>query len=127
VQFPDHGRGADELFHNAGIALKHGKRSARSTLCHFSRDYERQLQRRLKVARDLGAGIPEGQLLVHYQPRISLADNQVTGVEALVRWQRGDRLVHPHDFIEAAEESGLIVEVGRHVLTEACRQQAGLA
>jgi diguanylate cyclase (GGDEF)-like protein len=123
AEFPAHGGSADELLHNAGIALKHGKRRARSLLCCFTRDFEQELKQRLQVARDLRIGIGAGQLLVRYQPRIALDSYRVIGVEALARWQRSGRIVGPRDFMDAAEESGLIVEIGRHVLTEACRQQ----
>lgn len=123
VMFPDHGDDAGQLFHNVGIALKHGKRQARSTLCHFTRDFERKLQQRLKVARDLGTGISHGELVVRYQPRIALSSYRVTGAEALVRWNRSGDILRPREFIDAAEESGLIVDVGRYVLTEACRRQ----
>jgi diguanylate cyclase (GGDEF)-like protein len=123
VKFPDHGGSANELLHNAGIALKHGKRRARSLLCCFTRDFEQELKQRLQVARDLRAGIGAGQLLVRYQPRIALDSYRVIGVEALARWQRPGGIVGPRDFMDAAEESGLIVEIGRHVLTEACHQQ----
>ena len=123
VLYPDHGQGVNELNHNAGIALKHGKRRARSTLCRFTRDFELELQRRLQVARDLRAGIGNGELHVLYQPRVTLSDQRVTGVEALIRWRRAEALVRPAEFLDAAEDSGLIVEVGRYVLEEACRQQ----
>jgi diguanylate cyclase (GGDEF)-like protein len=123
AEFPAHGQGADELLHNAGIALKHGKRRARSLLCCFTRDFEQELKQRLQVARELRTGIGAGQLLVRYQPRIALGSYRVIGVEALARWQRPGRIVGPRDFMDAAEESGLIVEIGRHVLTETCRQQ----
>ncbi len=77
------------------------------------------------VLRDLGAAIDEGHLAVHFQPQVVLATGVLCGAEALLRWNRpGHGLVSPDQFIEAAEESGLIVRIGQWVLGEACRRAA---
>jgi EAL domain-containing protein (putative c-di-GMP-specific phosphodiesterase class I) len=73
--------------------------------------------RRLELIEALRRGIA-GELVVHYQPVVDLDDGHILGMEALVRWQRADGLVLPDDFIAAAEQSGLIVEIGERVLAQ---------
>jgi EAL domain-containing protein (putative c-di-GMP-specific phosphodiesterase class I) len=72
---------------------------------------------------DLRRAIDDNQLVVHYQPMVDLSTSLVTGAEALVRWQRpGHGMVPPGDFIELAEQTGLIVPLGERVLDQACGQ-----
>lgn len=77
------------------------------------------------MLRDLGAAIDKGHLAVHFQPQVDLATGALSGAEALLRWNRpGHGLVSPGQFIEAAEESGLILRIGHWVPAEACRRAA---
>jgi PAS domain S-box-containing protein len=88
-------------------------------------ELQEQVVGRLRLESELRQAISTGQLAVHYQPQIALADGRVTGVEALVRWQHPERgLVPPGEFVPLAEDSGLIVPLGRYVLREACWQVA---
>lgn len=78
---------------------------------------------RLQIETDLRRAIARGELLFHYQPIVSLTSGQITGFEALLRWQHPERgIISPDDFIPLAEDTGLIIPIGRWGLREACRQ-----
>lgn len=89
----------------------------------FSSEMNSKAMQRMQIEADLRRGIENGDLVLHYQPKIDVQTGRFYGVEALVRWQRTpDNLVYPGDFIEIAEENGLIVEIGDWVLKTACDQ-----
>jgi EAL domain-containing protein (putative c-di-GMP-specific phosphodiesterase class I) len=76
----------------------------------------------LSLISDMRKGIPNGEFVLYFQPKIDLRSNKVTGAEALIRWQHPQRgLIIPDQFIHLAERSGLIVELGEWVIREACR------
>jgi EAL domain-containing protein (putative c-di-GMP-specific phosphodiesterase class I) len=80
--------------------------------------------RRLSLETDLRRAVARDELVLHYQPILTLSSQRVAGVEALVRWRRNGKLVSPAEFIAIAEETNLIVAIGRWVLEESCRQMA---
>jgi diguanylate cyclase (GGDEF)-like protein/PAS domain S-box-containing protein len=121
--FPDDGIDADSLMQNADTAMYHAKANGRDNCQFFTADMNARAVRRLLVESALRRALKQGEFLLHYQPKIDLASGALTGAEALVRWQDPDLgLVQPAQFVPIAEESGLIVPVGRWVLREACRQ-----
>ncbi len=121
--YPDHGRDPESLLKNADAAMYLAKDQGRSTLRFFSAELRAQMNERLEAEQRLREAIQREQLLLHFQPRVDIASGRITGAEALVRWQApGEPLVYPASFIAIAEETGLIVDIGRHVLRAACAQ-----
>jgi diguanylate cyclase (GGDEF)-like protein len=124
ARFPEHGETATALFQNAGIALKQAKRVSRASYQFFDDRFESELQTRLQTVRELRHALERNALRLHYQPQIVLANGRMSGVEALVRWERDQgELLPPGQFIAAAEDSGQIIALGEWILREACRQQ----
>jgi diguanylate cyclase (GGDEF)-like protein/PAS domain S-box-containing protein len=121
--YPEHGRDPEMLLKNADAAMYLAKEQGRSTLRFFSAELRQQLTERLAAEQRLREAIRCEQLLLHYQPRVQISTGRMIGTEALVRWQApGEPLVYPASFIAIAEETGLIVDIGRYVLRAACTQ-----
>jgi diguanylate cyclase (GGDEF)-like protein len=119
---PADGTDRTELTRKADIALYHAKSSGRSRFAFFGKDMDAVLRLRREIESDLRIALSAGdQLQVYYQPLFSAANREVTGVEALVRWQHPrNGSISPEVFIPIAEESGLIEKVGEYVLKTAC-------
>jgi diguanylate cyclase (GGDEF)-like protein/PAS domain S-box-containing protein len=114
-------RDADALVRDADIAMYAAKELGKDRVEVFHPAMQARISERLQLVTDLRRAIDEGELEVVYQPFIELATERMVGVEALVRWKHPDRgLLQPGAFIGAAEESGLIVALGDHVLRQAC-------
>ncbi|MFF5230182.1 putative bifunctional diguanylate cyclase/phosphodiesterase [Dactylosporangium sp. NPDC000521] len=119
------GDGGGDLLRRADIAMYQAKALGEGGFQRYRPGMEAQAGRRVRLAADLGIAVEEEQFVLHYQPVVALPDGRVTGAEALVRWQHPERgLLGPGEFVPAAEETGLIVPLGRHVLREATRQAA---
>jgi diguanylate cyclase (GGDEF)-like protein/PAS domain S-box-containing protein len=115
--------GPDDLLRNADLAMYMAKHNGKGRFEMFRPAMHEEAVRRLETAADLRRGIENGQLEVFYQPIVSVHTATAIGAEALVRWHHPSRgLVNPVDFIPVAESTGLIVPLGKWVLTEACRE-----
>jgi diguanylate cyclase (GGDEF)-like protein len=122
--YPSDGADAATLVANADAALYRAKAGGRGSIRFFEAEMDRALRERRAMVQDLRAAVERGELQVYFQPQARI-DGEITGFEALVRWRHPTRgLVSPGLFIPAAEESGLILDIGEWVLREACREAA---
>ncbi len=113
------GTTAEDLLRNADIAMYSVKRSERAYTLYEAELHE-QLRAQRQLGLDLEAALERGEILVHYQPVVRLADGRIEGFEVLARWPHPTRgLLNAADFLPAAEETGLTVELGRLVLQQA--------
>jgi diguanylate cyclase (GGDEF)-like protein/PAS domain S-box-containing protein len=125
--FPADGGDATTLLNNADAALYRAKAAGRGKTRFFEIEMDNRLRERRAIQQELSSAIARGELRLHYQP-LARIDGEVIGFEALVRWQHPQRgMVSPATFIPAAEESGLIMQIGEWVLREACREAASWA
>ncbi|WP_339540651.1 bifunctional diguanylate cyclase/phosphodiesterase [Pseudomonas sp. RA_5y_Pfl1_P24] len=119
---PNDAREATELLRYADIALYEAKAAGRNTWRFYSGDMNARIIERRRLESDLRFAIKHAELRLHFQPRYRIADGQMVGAEALVRWQHPLRgLITPDTFIPIAEESGLILALSDWVLETACK------
>jgi diguanylate cyclase (GGDEF)-like protein len=116
---------AEELVRDADVALYRAKELGRGRIEVFDHALRADAEQRQQLREELGQAITGGEIEVYYQPIVELQGGQITGFEALARWDHPERgLLAPGAFMATAESSGLIVSLGTHVLREACRQLA---
>ena len=119
--YPEDAADPAELLKRADTALFQAKAAGRDGQRRFTRPSDDALEQLAMTGR-LRRAIEDGRLVLHYQPLVDLATGAIVGVEALVRWQDGTRLVMPGSFIPLAERTGLIGPMSKWVIAEACRQ-----
>jgi diguanylate cyclase (GGDEF)-like protein len=122
---PTDAREAAELLRYADIALYEAKASGRGTWRFYAGDMNAKIIERRRLESDLRYAIKHNELRLHFQPRFRIADGEMVGAEALVRWQHPQRgLIAPDTFIPIAEETGLIIPLSDWVMTQACSEAA---
>jgi diguanylate cyclase (GGDEF)-like protein len=120
---PEHGGNLEELLKRADIAMYAAKSNGRGTFRFFAPEFDAKLKHRRQLELDLRQALARGEFEVHYQPFVDLAANTVTGCEALLRWRHPlQGMIAPAEFIQVAEETGLISEIGEWVLRQACTE-----
>jgi diguanylate cyclase (GGDEF)-like protein len=121
--YPADGTTADDLLRNADTAMYRAKDSGRGRAVYFEERMNAAAQARVLFERDMRAAIEHRQFVLVYQPQLALPSGSIAGAEALVRWDHPERgLLSPLNFIQLAEETGLIGPLGEWVLREACEQ-----
>jgi diguanylate cyclase (GGDEF)-like protein/PAS domain S-box-containing protein len=122
--YPDDGTDAETLVRNADIAMLNAKDNGRNNYQFFRPAMNEHALERQSIEGSLRHALDRGEFVLHYQPKLDLATETLTGAEALIRWRQPERgIVFPLDFIPIAEQCGYIVPIGRWVLREACRQR----
>ena len=120
--FPRDGQSVLDLMRNSDMAMYSAKASGRNAAAVYAPSLSTSGRERLELETALHKALERQELVLHYQPKLNVRDVRMVGAEALMRWQRGGRLVPPGEFIPLAEESGLIVPMSQWALSEAARQ-----
>ncbi len=123
--FPDHGYTPDALLRNADIAMYQIKARGKNGFMAFAPEMNRTHVERIDLDNEMRSALRREQFELHYQPQVSISQDRIIGVEALIRWRHPERgLIGPNRFVPVAEENGLIFPLSDWVINEACRQLA---
>jgi diguanylate cyclase (GGDEF)-like protein/PAS domain S-box-containing protein len=121
--FPQDGRDVQTIMKQADTALYCAKEAGRCRYSYFTDVMSARAEQRMNIEHDLRIAIGNEDFRLYYQPRVRHSDRRVIGLEALLRWKRPDgRVVAPDEFLDVAEQTGLIVQIDEWVMREACRQ-----
>jgi diguanylate cyclase (GGDEF)-like protein/PAS domain S-box-containing protein len=119
--YPTDGEDMNTLIKNADIAMYRSKEYGRNCYYQFNSSMREHARERMEMEILLREALERQEFVLHYQPKINIATGKVSGAEALIRWQKSNNtLVYPDAFIQIAEETGLIVQIGERVIREAC-------
>jgi diguanylate cyclase (GGDEF)-like protein len=121
--FPDDGSDARVLLKNADTAMFRAKENGRHCFQFYTPEMSVTAMERLDLENSLRKALQNDEFVLHYQPMVEIHKNEVAGVECLLRWQHPEKgIIEPEDFVEVAEDSGLIIPIGEWVIRTVCRQ-----
>lgn len=126
--FPDDAVDPVQVLKNADIALNRAKEDGRDCIREYLEDFDKAVQARFQMLRDLRAALENNELSLNFQPQLDLKTGRIIGAEALLRWYKpdnskeGGKFVSPAEFIPIAEQSGLIIPIGEWVMMRACEE-----
>ncbi|WFD09832.1 bifunctional diguanylate cyclase/phosphodiesterase [Tepidibacter hydrothermalis] len=121
--FPDDGKDIETLFKNADIAMYKAKENQGNTYEFYNYKMSEQMDKNIEIEHKLKHALEKREFILHYQPKVDIKTNKITGLEALVRWKCPEKgLIYPNNFIPVAEETGLIKKLDEHILELSCLQ-----
>ncbi|WP_418358317.1 putative bifunctional diguanylate cyclase/phosphodiesterase [Shewanella basaltis] len=119
--YPDDGDKAEDLIRHADIAMYSAKAAGSNQWAFFKQEMTERAAVRLRTEASLHDALKNDEFLLYFQPKFDLKTNKVVGCEALIRWQKEGRLISPMSFIPVAEETGIIIPIGRWVIEQSCK------
>jgi diguanylate cyclase (GGDEF)-like protein/PAS domain S-box-containing protein len=121
--YPDDSHDTEDIVKKADIAMYHAKAMGRNNVQFYNDTMDQNASRRFVISNSLRRGLEQKEFRVHYQPKVDISSGRIIAMEALVRWEHPELgLLSPVEFIQLAEENGLIMQLGELVLREACHQ-----
>ena len=128
TMIPADGVETNSLMKNADLAMYRAKEQGRNNFQFYSEGMNADAKHRLRTENELRAALEKDQFELHYQPKVQLSDQRTVGVEALIRWQHPERgLLLPSEFVEVAEDTGVIIDIGNWIIQTACDAARSLA
>ena len=121
--YPDDGQDTEDVMKKADIAMYHAKAMGRNNVQFYNDDMDQNASRRFIISNSLRRGLENKEFRVFYQPKVDVVSGRIVAMEALARWEHPELgLLSPVEFIQLAEENGLIMQLGEWILREACQQ-----
>lgn len=119
--YPDDGMSAEDLIRHSDIAMYSAKAAGSNQWAFFKQQMTERAAVRLRTEASLHDALKNNEFILHYQPKLDIKTGKVVACEALIRWQKDGRLISPMSFIPVAEETGIIIPIGRWVIEETCK------